>query len=678
MAVEGLESRQLLAVTVALNPVASPTAAPAGITDGPFGLLWFDEQTSFANGLSSGSIGAVNATTKAIVEFPILVAGSNPAGIVEGPDGDLWFADFGTNSIGQFDPTAHAVAEYPTPTPHSGPLGIAVADGLIWFTEAGSAKIGAINPTTKAIVEFPLANAMSNPSSLVLGADGNLWYTDPALNSIGEFNLTDHTSQESPVLGIVTSAIALGSDGKLWFGTATQAGSGTAFDPTLNELDTSTHTINPIPLDVFAAGGAIGGIASGPDGKIYVSSGIFVGVGTGAVNQAVTEIGQFDPATGAYSTSALFAGAGTLFPSMVAGPDGGLWFTTRGNIGEATPIPAGQSAVAGSVFAAGTIGFNGNGQPIPGETVFVDLNDNGVLDPGDPSAATGLDGSYTITGVPVGVHFVRVAGFPGDVAAPAQFPGDAGAPRLAVTTGGGVAAGLDFSVNRTSILLPITFGPMPFGSDAVNVTMAQVTGLYTILLGRDPDAPGLAGWVSLVQNGTPFSAVVSAFLHSTAYYDRVIASDYQALVGRAPSPSEQDAWVGLLQNGYTEEQVMALMLSSDGFSALHPDAGSFVQSLYNIVLGRQASASEITAWETYLFDGATRSNVVALFVFGAAAQQRAATGFLTTIWGTTATPAAVANVVAGLQRGTSLSDMAALFFGDRQYATFANRSVAVG
>src|SRR5258708_10231664 len=54
----------------------------------------------------------------------------------------------------------------------------------------------------------------------------------------------------------------------------------------------------------------------------------------------------------------------------------------------------------------GQEGPNAIGLPAPGRTVFLDLNHDQKLDPGDPSGVTGADGTYTFTGLSAGLYDV--------------------------------------------------------------------------------------------------------------------------------------------------------------------------------------------------------------------------------------------------------------------------------
>src|SRR5215210_9175233 len=88
-------------------------SAPADITRGPDGNLWFTQQGG------PGGIGRV-ASDGGITEYAAGVvtgfsSGQVPSQIAAGPDGALWFTEEGaTGQIGRLDPTSGTVTEYAT------------------------------------------------------------------------------------------------------------------------------------------------------------------------------------------------------------------------------------------------------------------------------------------------------------------------------------------------------------------------------------------------------------------------------------------------------------------------------------------------------------------------------------------------------------------------------------
>lgn len=636
-----------MAVTLATYPLPSPAASTA-ITGGPGGLLWFTATTTAAGGGDAGLIGSIDPTTKAVAEYPIPNGGSNPDGIAAGPDGALWFADPGTNAIGRLDPTTHAIVEYPLSTASAAPAGIAAGpDGNLWFTEYNTGQIGVINPTTHAIAEFPTPTTTSQPEGIVAGPDGGLWFAETGGQAIGRIDPTTKavTTFQTPFVGLgfqsPTGPIAAGADGNLYFGAYEVIGTRDV-GYTIDSFNPTTHVTASYGVNY------VSGIAPGPNGKIYFTES--------------REIGEFDPTTHAVDDSlAIPSPSVNQAIGITAGPDGNLWFTDGAYIGRATILPQDQDTILG------TLGV-GVGSTLPvtsNRTIYVDVNGDGTFDAGDPSAVTDANGQFSISDVPPGSYNLRVATLPGDVAS-----------TLTVTpTGGQLIQNQNLLIQPTSALLPLSIAAAPFGASNPDVTTAEVTALYNIVLGRAPDAPGLAAWVGAIKQGTPYATVAYDFLHSTAYYDRVIAADYQTFAGRTPAPSEVDLWAGLMQQGYSEEQIAYLMLTSPGVNALHPDDGSFVQSLYNDLLGRQASGAEVASWTSFLAGGASRAAVVSLFLRSSGAAQRAVDGLYATFLGRAADPSGAAFYTSGLEGSATLADVALAFLTSKEYLARADATV---
>ncbi len=85
------------------------------------------------------------------------------------------------------------------------------------------------------------------------------------------------------------------------------------------------------------------------------------------------------------------------------------------------PFGLDQIGLVGGTNSVGQISgkifddFNGTGTPdrlkpgLPGVTVFIDLNNNGRLDPGEPQTTTNDAGEYVFAGLPPGTYVVRQA-----------------------------------------------------------------------------------------------------------------------------------------------------------------------------------------------------------------------------------------------------------------------------
>jgi uncharacterized repeat protein (TIGR01451 family) len=99
------------------------------------------------------------------------------------------------------------------------------------------------------------------------------------------------------------------------------------------------------------------------------------------------------------------------------------------------------ASVSGGVYNdANGNGVRDDGEgPLAGVTVFADLNGDGTLDPGDPTAITADDGSYTLGGLKPGGYVIRQLVPDGQTCT-----GPAGCVHSVTLTSGGSATGKDF------------------------------------------------------------------------------------------------------------------------------------------------------------------------------------------------------------------------------------------
>jgi hypothetical protein len=97
---------------------------------------------------------------------------------------------------------------------------------------------------------------------------------------------------------------------------------------------------------------------------------------------------------------------------------------------------------------------------------------------------------------------------------------------------------------------------------------------------------------------------------------------YQTFLHRAPNPAERGYWVNTFLLGANETEVALLFVTSPEYQADHPDANSFVTGLYNDVLGRGATFSEVEFWVQALQNGASRADVAQAFLTSTEATQQ--------------------------------------------------------
>lgn len=161
---------------------------------------------------------------------------------------------------------------------------------------------------------------------------------------------------------------------------------------------------------------------------------------------------------------------------------------------------------------------------------------------------------------------------------------------------------------------------------------AFVSLLYHNVLGRAPDAVGLASWTDLLVRGEYSRAqVVLGFSDSAEFRSRTDAaalsvshgalqaafSDevfrlYHATLGRNPDHDGFLYWTGALAGGLPLGAAIAGFTGSAEFQNTYgaTDAGGFVGLLYDNVLGRPPDSAGLVAWLTRMAQGWSREAVV--------------------------------------------------------------------
>ena len=170
--------------------IPTPDSGPRALSAGGDGNVWFSE-------FNTAKIGRITPQGK-ITEFNLSRPDIGPGDITAGANGNLWFLELDGrmddrtvdgNRVARITPSG-VVTEFTIPTPHSGPINIAVGpDKNIWFT--GRDKLGRVT-ADGVITEFPLA-PNTRPTGLSAGSDrrppdlltNKLWYAAAGSNKIG-------------------------------------------------------------------------------------------------------------------------------------------------------------------------------------------------------------------------------------------------------------------------------------------------------------------------------------------------------------------------------------------------------------------------------------------------------------------------------------------------------------
>jgi hypothetical protein len=116
------------------------------------------------------------------------------------------------------------------------------------------------------------------------------------------------------------------------------------------------------------------------------------------------------------------------------------------------------------------------------------------------------------------------------------------------------------------------------------------------------------------------AAVANAFVASAEYRARVATVNYQTYLGRTPTQAEISSWIALLGSGATQEQLIAGLIGSQAFydrspliSGLggQPTNTTFIQAAYRLLFGVNATAPEVSYWLARFDAGTTRAQMAA-------------------------------------------------------------------
>lgn len=139
-----------------------------------------------------------------------------------------------------------------------------------------------------------------------------------------------------------------------------------------------------------------------------------------------------------------------------------------------------------------------------------------------------------------------------------------------------------------------------------------VDALYEELLGRHADPGGLNTWVAALESGMSRLQLVSLLWNSAEHRAFQVDQDYTEFLHRAPSDAERSHWAALLMSGVNETAVADAFLHSPEFLSDAPDTGSFIEALFQDVLGRPVDAGGLAALTQWIDRGVSRDQIADL------------------------------------------------------------------
>ncbi|HVA47458.1 MAG TPA: DUF4214 domain-containing protein [Pirellulales bacterium] len=370
--------------------------------------------------------------------------------------------------------------------------------------------------------------------------------------------------------------------------------------------------------------------------------------------------GKDDPATDTlnFATSILSATNPNLFssPPTVDSKTGILSFTPAAN-------QFGTATIAVALYNSGGT-LHGGSDTSPVQTFQIEVA-------GQPTAVnhsyllrTGAAASVAAgSGMLVGDH--DPSGLP--LSARLVSPPSSGSVRLNADGSFTYTPSASFQ-GSDSFTYQVTNGVAVSNVATVTITSEQaaiVDKLYQQVLGRAPDAGGLAYWTQQVGAGQPYGTVAQGIFESDERLDPIIEGYYQQFLLRPADTAGLAYWDQVWKDSGGPEQVISGMISSPEFyasaAAARPDLSSnaaWVTALYQRLLNREPDSGGLQYWTNNLSSGQmTLVDVVNGFEYGTENFQNLTTHFFQQYLGRNPTAAELAGYVQQFEQGATDADI---------------------
>lgn len=154
------------------------------------------------------------------------------------------------------------------------------------------------------------------------------------------------------------------------------------------------------------------------------------------------------------------------------------------------------------------------------------------------------------------------------------------------------------------------FGSPEFAGRPLSVA-GHVTTFYRTLLGRDPDPAGLAAWADVLRQAR-LQIALNGFIPSAEFrtqlpdrtnrtaVEAVLASFYREILGREPDAQGLASWVDFVVATGSLETAAAGFLASAEFEARPLSIPGYITILYRAFLGRDPEPAGLAAWQSVL------------------------------------------------------------------------------
>jgi streptogramin lyase len=529
-----------------------------------------------------------------------------------------------------------------------------------------------------AITQYPLRAGGDVASGITNGPGGNLWFTEYGTDKIGSINPTTRVVSEFPlsISGTGPYGIAASTDGNLYFAGYGNSSVG-VFNPTTQtttEYLTPTANIGP---DM---------IAVGPGGNLWFTE------------YRAGKIGMFNPSTHKIVEYPL-SGAFNNPEGIVLGPDNNLWFTevghaSIGRINSTTGVVT-EFALRRTPSLGITLGpdhqlwfgeMSFSGQTITGAIAEIDPT-SGSVTAYATNAGAFVNGRYT-TGADGNIDYT------GSQVVNQQQQNEIG--QFVVSTGTNTNGAVPNVNQGQSAIAASPDGKLWFTANSsvgaassftIAANQSAITGNVGLFDANPQLAPGRTVYVDLhadgkLDAGDP-SAIADAFGDFTITGVPVGTYTVRALPFPGDSSTTQSVTTvgGQLTTGVSltvrqTSSILPLSSSVTPYGVKTPDvATAEVNALYNLILGRSPDAAGLSGWSSVLRSGTSLTQVAAAFFGSTEYLSHVATSYYQEFLGRSGTSGEVNAWALAMQRGVSEEQATFSFLSSAEFnATHAANS----
>jgi hypothetical protein len=179
---------------------------------------------------------------------------------------------------------------------------------------------------------------------------------------------------------------------------------------------------------------------------------------------------------------------------------------------------------------------------------------------------------------------------------------------------------------------------------------------YIDLLHHSPDAQSAASWETQLNSGLSRTKMVEALTSSGEHRRIIVDALYSLFLGRSPDAAAEGNWLQYLANGGTIQQIEPALAGSQEFFQVEgggTEAG-FLRALYHITLGRDLDANAEAALENAMDNGLGALTVATVVATSPEALQDQVQAIYTQLLHRAADPAGLSYFVQQLEHGAGI------------------------